>query len=223
MPGIGLGAVGLAAFLLATGALAPVVSALTPSPAAPAPVEQVEPVAAWTSDTWLDHDPRPEWSGGRTADGPSASRPSSPSVPSRPSIGVPENPKRFLRGGVPPNNVELRLAPRPSCFQQRSMAAPVRSFAVTPRRQGVAVSWWDIGDPDTTSYQLTAVPTGLRGGVTVSKPVAAPGACRTVRTTMSGLVSGQTYRFWLTALNVSPVNGRQYRPTRGQSNSVVVL
>ena len=228
VPGVALGVSGLAGFLLATGALAPVIGALTPSPKAPA--EQVEPVAAWTSqgttsdwsdDGWMDDDSRPEWSSARSV--PGASRPASPSLPSRPSIGVPENPKRFLRGGGPPPVAAIKLAARKSCFQQRNPGSTVKSFTVTPTKGGASVSWWDIGDPDTKSYQLTAVPTGGGSSTAVSRAVAAPGGCTTVNTSMSGLTSGQTYQFWLTALNTSAVNGKQYRPTVGQSNSIVVL
>ncbi len=221
--GLGLGITGLAGFLLATGALAPVIGSLVPS-AAPAP-DRLQPVSAWTSqassdDGWMDQDTRPEWSSERTV--PDTSRPSSPSLPSRPAIQVPENPKRFLRGGVPANNFELHLKPRPSCFQQRSPGSEVKNFTVTPGKGSAAVSWWDLGDPDTSSYVLTAVPTGGGRGVVVTRTVEAPKACTTVRTSVGGLLSGQTYRFWLSAVNTSPVNGRQYRPTRGQSNSIVV-
>lgn len=228
VPGIALGVAGLAGFLLATGALAPVISALTPSPATPP--ARVQPVAAWTSqstapdvasDSWMDDDSRPEWSSARSV--PGVSRPSSPTLPSRPDIQVPENPKRFLRGGVPPNNYQIHLAARTSCFQQRGPGADVKSFTATPGKGSAAISWWDIGDPDTSRYVVTAVPTGGGRGTVVSRTVTAPHACRTVRTSVSGLVSGQTYAFWLTAVNTSPVNGKQYRPTRGQSNSIVVL
>ncbi len=97
------------------------------------------------------------------------------------------------------------------------------------------MSWWDLGDPDTTSYQIAIVPVGATGNPvgftdesTETEPVrfmdvVAPKNCEQVEVLVTGLKSRDAYRFWLLANNKSQVQNRNYRPTRGETETITIL
>jgi hypothetical protein len=232
----GLGA--LVGGLLATGAATPVVEdvvSLAPgaTPAATAPAggtvdgQRVAGVADHSDTGWMRDDGRAEWSGDRMVPkGPTGSdRAQLPANPSAPRIQVPENPKGRQFFQEPATRMrEYKLQPRSSCFQQRGPEMPVRTFSATPGKGQVTLSWWDLGDPDTVSYQIDVVSVSDGGSDRRAVTVKAPNTCKTMTVTITGLRSGAGYGFWLVATNRAPEQGgKPYRTGRGQSPTVAVL
>jgi hypothetical protein len=170
---------------------------------------------------WQTNDPRPEWGRQRLVPGgPKRSSIGRPASPSRPQVAPPENPKRRF-WAEPAPMPRHTLAPMRSCPQQRGPGVDVEHLTVTAGVKSATVTWWDLGDPDTTGYAIGAVVMGEAGGVSWT-PVAAPGTCREVTATVRGLKSGTRYQFWLVATNRSNAQDRTYRPSRGQSETVMI-
>ena len=180
---------------------------------------------------WMYFDDRPEWSSARgVAKVPS--RPDQPVEPARPEVAPPENPHRWQFSGPAPMP-RYSLEPMSSCVQPRGPGNSVAALTAVAGTKSAAVTWWDLGDPDTVSYQLTIVPIGATGNP-VGWPgagqkekvrfitVPAPNQCKQVTVQVTGLTSGDGYRFWLLALNRSPVQNRTYRHTRGETETVTV-
>jgi hypothetical protein len=169
---------------------------------------------------WQYFDDRPEWSPQRlVATGPTAPEP--PNAPRRPQVAPPENPHHWqFSGPAPMPHYTLRA--RSSCFQPRGPGATVPSLTATPGKGSATVSWWDLGDPDTRSYQIDAVPVGQVGAV-IRTTVAAPNACKSVSVPVRGLKTGVVYQFTLLATNQSQVQtARTYQISRGQTQAVVI-
>ncbi|MFI7585457.1 hypothetical protein ACIB24_00100 [Spongisporangium articulatum] len=242
------GLAGLTGWLLVSGALSPVIGSVVDRFSSSDQALNLQPVASysypldsehdWWGDGWMNNDKSQEWSiwrGVPQVGTGSSNGPSKPTLPSRPAIDVPENPKSWLRGGVPTGNAEWKLKPRSSCFQPRGPGNQVQNLTITPGKGTATISWWDIGDPDASTYDVVGVPMG-GGGQQTGDPLAegrkgvakvitlkAPGTCTKVQTTMTGLQSGQPYVFWLTAATKSRLNNLTYNITRGESDLITVL
>jgi hypothetical protein len=181
---------------------------------------------------WQYFDDRPEWSTLRKIPkGPS--RPQEPVEPARPVVAPPENPHHWQFSG-PRAMPHYSLKPPDSCPQPRGLGLNVARLTAIPGKKSATVTWWDLGDPDTRSYQIAIVPVGATGNPvgytdwsTETEPVrfqdvAAPNTCKQVSVAISGLRSGDAYRFWLLANNESQVQKRNYRPTRGETETVTI-
>jgi hypothetical protein len=208
-------------YLLTSGALDPILGDAVslalgrndPSASAGLPTA---PVADWQ---YFDN--RPEWSSVRGV--PQVSGPADPVAPTRPEIAPPENPHHwpFSQPAAMPH---YKLKPASSCPQQRGPAATVARLTTTPGKGSVTIKWWDLGDPDTLSYQIAAVPIGGGSAGITWTTVAAPKTCKEVTAKVTGLTSGGRYEFQLVATNISRVQkGQTYRPSRGQTETVTIL
>jgi hypothetical protein len=211
-------------YLLVSGALDPVLTnAITMMQGGDVPA--VTELDAVPVTDWQYFDDRPEWSSVRGV--PQVSGPSDPVAPDRPDVAPPENPHhwRFSSAAAMPH---YTLKARTSCFQPRGPGTYVAALTTTPGKGRVTIKWWDLGDPDTQSYQIAVIPndqvgTGPRT-LTRWVSVAAPKACKQVSTTISGLKSGAAYKFILVATNISRTQkGVTYRPTRGETETVKIL
>jgi hypothetical protein len=182
---------------------------------------------------WMYFDDRPEWSSLREIP-KLPTRPDQPVEPARPVVAPPENPHHWQFTGPQPMP-HYSLKPPDSCFQPRGMGLNVEHLNAIPGTKSATVTWWDLGDPDTRSYQIAIVPVGATGnpvGYTdnsiVTEPVrfldvAAPNTCKEVSVKVTGLRTGDAYRFWLLAINQSQVQTRKYRPTRGETQTITIL
>ena len=180
---------------------------------------------------WMYFDDRPEWSSVREV--PKVpSRPDPPVDPARPAVAPPENPHRWQFSGPAPMP-HYSLKAMDSCFQPRGPGHNVARLTAIPGIKSATVTWWDLGDPDTRSYQLAILrvgasrnPVGSPTDPTAEQvrfmTVPAPNNCEEVSVDVTGLRSGGAYRFWLTANNRSPVQDRDYRPTRGETETVTI-
>ena len=156
-------------------------------------------------------------------------RPDQPVEPARPLVAPPENPHRWQFSGPPPMP-HYQLKPPGSCFQPRGLGETVEQLTAIPGVKQATVTWWDLGDPDTQSYELWIVPVGasldpVNAVVTPIKHlnVPAPNTCKQVTVLVPGLRTGRTYRFWLLANNLSQVQqNRTYRPSRGETESITI-
>jgi hypothetical protein len=207
-------------YLLLSGALDPVLNdAVTKALGRHDTVADAGLKTAPVAD-WQYFDGRPEWSSVRGV--PQVVGPADPVTPSRPKIAPPENPHRwqFSSAAAMPH---YKLQPMSSCFQPRGPAAIVHGLTATPGKGSVKIKWWDLGDPDTQSYQIAAVPVDQAGTITWTT-VAAPKTCKEVNATITGLNSGWKYEFQLVATNISRAQkGVTYRPSRGQTETVTIL
>jgi hypothetical protein len=228
-------------YLLASGALDPALSAAATlalgerdgernSEDAEDAVKDGDPATLKTVPIadWMYFDDRPEWSSLRRVPKP-PSRPDPPMEPARPAVAPPENPHRwqFTAPGPMPH---YRLQPPDSCFQPRGLGLVVERLTAIAGTRSATVTWWDLGDPDTRSYQLAIVPVGAStnpvglGNTPVRYlDVAAPNTCKQITVKVTGLKSGEVYRFWLLANNETQVQNRNYRLSRGETESVRVL
>jgi len=182
---------------------------------------------------WMYFDDRPEWSSLRKVPKLPA-RPDQPVEPNRPLVAPPENPKHWQFTGPAPMP-HYSLKPPDSCFQPRGPGMTVERLTAVAGTKSATVSWWDLGDPDTRSYQIAIVPIGATGNPvgftdvsTVTEPVrfidvAAPNTCKEVSVLVTGLKTGDAYRFWLLANNESQVQVRNYRPSRGETETVTIM
>ena len=236
------GAGALMGWLLASGAAAPViadvVARVSPEPAAATAQSSIGTTVngkrvalsdsttgtTGSSGTWMDGDQRPEWSTQRQVpqgpSGTSAVQP--PSNPQAPLIQVPENPKarELFVQGAPMRRYDLK--PRGACPQSHGKGLHVGQLAAEPGAGSATISWWDLGDPNTIEYRITAVPITGPGQVT-TKTVAAPKTCKNVSMAFTGLTSGTSYLFMITAANSSPEQGgRIYRADRGQTPTITI-
>jgi hypothetical protein len=227
----------VAGYLLTSGALDPVLGdAVTFAEGAvhrndAAPPAGTELKTSKVAD-WQYFDDTPEWSSVRQV--PAVQRPADPAAPSRPAVAPPEDPIHFHFSAPTPMR-RYGLKPMPSCFQPRGMGLNVERLTAIPIAGGAKVTWWDLGDPDTASYQIAIIPVGTTGNPIGYTPVGAgtpitfinvpaPKTCKGVAVTIPGLRTGDAYRFFLLAMNRSPEqNGRKYRPTRGETETVTVL
>jgi hypothetical protein len=221
-------------YLLTSGALDPVLQQLASQAVGDSSAPEVTPgfEAAPIAD-WQYFDDRPEWSTLRQVPA-MPEKPDPPVMPLRPVVAPPENPHRWRFNGPPPMP-HYSLKPPDSCFQPRGPGHNVETLSAVPVVKGATVTWWDLGDPDTRSYQLAVVPVGATGnpvGYTdwsqYSEPVrflnvAAPNDCKLVTVRVTGLKSGDAYRFWLLANNQSQVQTRKYRPSRGETQTITAL
>ena len=176
---------------------------------------------------WMYFDDRPEWSSLREVPKP-PTRPDQPVQPVRPAVAPPENPHRwqFTAPGPMPH---YALKPPDSCFQPRGPGVAVERLTAIPGTGSATVTWWDLGDPDTRSYEIAIVPVGAVinpvGAVNTSityLTLPAPNTCKQITVNVPGLRSGETYRFWLLANNASQVQNRNYRPSRGETESITI-
>lgn len=217
-------------YLLVSGALDPVLQDAVTLALGEQPDDVPTLNAAPVTD-WMYFDDRPEWSSVRGV--PKVpSRPDQPVEPARPAAAPPENPHRWQFSGPAPMP-HYSLEPMSSCVQPRGPGNSVAALTAVPGTKSATVTWWDLGDPDTVSYQLTIVPIGATGNP-VGWPgagqkekvrfitVPAPNQCKEVTVQVTGLTSGDGYRFWLLALNRSPVQNRVYRHTRGETETITV-
>lgn len=197
------------------------------------PGEGAEQLAITRVADWMYFDDRPEWSTLRENPRP-AQRPKEPATPLRPAVAPPENPHRVQFSGPAPMP-RHSLEPMRDCPQPRGQGHNAQRLTAEPGVESATVTWWDLGDPDTVSYQIAIVPVGATGNPvgytnwsTETEPVRyievdAPRTCRQESALITGLKSGDAYRFWLLANNDSPVqNGRRYRPTRGETETVTI-
>ena len=176
-----------------------------------------------SSDTWMNNDQRAEWSSERQVpQGPSGlSAVQQPVQPQTPAIQVPENPKgrNLFLSAAPMTRHELK--PRGACPQSHGKGLRVGHLSAEPGIGSVTISWWDLGDPNTSEYHIEAV--SMNDGSVTTKIVAAPKTCRQVTTVIRGLTSGTGYVFMLTAMNTSPEqHNRLYRVDRGQTPTITI-
>ena len=179
---------------------------------------------------WMYYEDVPEWSSVRGI--PQVPRPTGPSQPERPAIAPPEHPHRIIVNGPPPMPT-VSLKPRDNCMQPHNPVSIAHNFVVTPIGNGsVSVRWWDMGDPDTQTYEVVAVPQYVNQGnysprrpdppkrFTAVKPV---GGCAQMQTTVTGLQPGARYSISLMAVNTSPINhDRLYTITRASSEVIAI-
>jgi len=221
-------------YLLTSGALDPLLrDAVTRAVDGPGEAEVVPGFDAAPIADWQYFDDRPEWSSLRQVPA-LPKKPQDPVMPLRPVVAPPENPHRHQFTGPPPMP-RYSLQPPDSCFQPRGPGLNVEALSAVPVKGGATLTWWDLGDPDTRSYQVAIVPVGATGNPvgytdwsTETEPVrfldvAAPNTCKQIEVPITGLKSGDAYRFWLLANNESQVQTRKYRPTRGETNTITIL
>jgi hypothetical protein len=223
-----LAVVAIGAGLVASGTLDPVLSAAVTMALnhekSSGPTLNAAPVADWQY-----FDDRPEWSSQRGV--PQVEGVQQPTAPTRPLIAPPENPIHFIFNGPPPMP-HYSLAPKPGCPQPRGPNRYVERFLTTVSAGTGTATWWDLGDPDTVSYDLVAVPLyinlydntrNIPRPTTVRANVPAPNACKQMTATVTGLTSGTSYLFTLQAINTSRVQtGRTYVITRAQSQDFLI-
>jgi hypothetical protein len=157
------------------------------------------------------------------------SRPDSPSEPVRPEVAPPENPHR-IQFSAPQPMPHYSLAPPDSCFQPRGPNLRVERLTAIPGAGQATVTWWDLGDPDTRSYELAIVSVGpprnrisSTGNPVRYQSIAAPNTCKQVSVVIPQLISGASYRFWLLANDESQVQaGRTIRLSRGETETVTI-
>jgi hypothetical protein len=223
-------------YLLVSGALDPVLgNVVAVALGTETEDEQADPLQNATPIAdWMYFDDRPEWS--TTRELPKLpSRPDQPVEPARPVVAPPENPHRWRFSGPPPMP-RHSLKPMDSCFQPRGPGLNAERLTAVPGVRSAVVTWWDLGDPDTRSYQIAIVPVGATGNPvgftdesTETEPVRfmdvpAPKNCEQVSVNVTGLKSKDAYRFWLLANNDSQVQAnRRYRPTRGETETITIL
>jgi hypothetical protein len=100
-----------------------------------------------------------------------------------------------------------------------------RKLVATGSAGSGTITWKHVDDPRIVEYRVAAVLQEHRGGddlpaqewITVAKPA---GGCQTMTTTVSGLVSGSHYVFWLDAVMTNGVVTKE--PMIGRSNAVLV-
>jgi hypothetical protein len=231
-----LAVVAATGYLLTSGALDPVlreaVSVAVDDDGADGTTDATTGLDAKPIADWQYFDDRPEWSSLRQVPkGPT--RPREPAEPARPLVAPPENPHHWQFSGPRPMP-HYSLAPPDSCPQPHGLGLNVARLTAIPGKKSATVTWWDLGDRDTRSYQIAIVPVGATGnpvGYTdwsiETEPVrfmdvAAPKTCKQVSATVPGLRTGDAYRFWLLANNESQVQKRNYRPTRGETETVTI-
>ena len=236
----GLAVTALGGCLVASGTLDPVLTdaityaeSLTSHDKAPTKPDGTAIKTAKVAD-WQYFDNQPEWSSLRGI--PQATRPAPPTTPERPAVAPPENPIHFHFSAPPPMR-RYSLKVMTSCPQPHGQGFNAELLTAVSVVAGSAkVTWWDLGDPDTVSYQIAVVPVGTTGSNPVGYPiqgagtpityvnVPAPKTCKNVAVTIPGLKSGGAYRFFLLAMNHSPEqNGRAYRPSRGETETITIL
>ncbi|MDP9825779.1 fibronectin type III domain-containing protein [Kineosporia succinea] len=179
---------------------------------------------------WMYTDDVPDWSQVRGVP-EKVQRPSAPTDAVRPTIAPPESPHRFIFSGQPPMPT-YSLAPRDDCMQPHNPVSIAHNFVVTATGGGsVSVRWWDMGDPDTQTYEVVAVPRYVNQ-YDYSRPRADPPkkftevkaskGCKQMSTTVTGLAKGSQYTFSLMGVNKSPLNGRAYSITRATSETITI-
>ena len=178
---------------------------------------------------WQYFDDRPEWSSLRGV--PQVQRPADPVAPARPLVAPPENPHRFVFSGPPPMP-HYKLKSMSSCPQPRGPNHYVEHYTATLGVGSATVSWWDLGDPDTLEYTLVSVPDYVNvfdGSQPIIRTpivrttVAAPGTCRRVSATVTGLISGMNYDIVLQATNTSRTQlVKTYVITRAQTGALLI-
>jgi len=158
--------------------------------------------------------------------------PPAPPKPPTPPVG-PVGPGGPLDAGrvpiwavIPPNTGHVDLAPPRDCPQPDGPTVTV-PMTVVPGVGSATVSWFHKGSPDVRSYELEAVPMpggGAGQGAPVSRTVAPPTSCQRVTVTVTGLVSGAKYRFYLETVNTDNVGHRgTVRRTNGVSETITTL
>ncbi|HST82641.1 MAG TPA: hypothetical protein VLL08_12980 [Kineosporiaceae bacterium] len=213
-----------AGYLLVSGALDPALRGAVTLALGPDddPALQTTPIS-----DWMYFDDRPEWSSLRKVP-KLPTRPDQPVDPVRPEVAPPENPHRwqFTAPGPMPH---YALKPPDSCFQPRGPGTTVERLTAIAGTGSATVTWWDLGDPDTRSYELAIVPVGaiINPIGAVNTPIRyltipAPNTCKQITVNIPGLRSGEAYRFWLLANNESQVQKRNYRPSRGETESITI-
>jgi len=223
-----LGLVLVAGGLFTTGALDPVIDDAVAMVKAKAAGDDPEQLNAGKVVDWMYYEDEPEWSSLRGI--PQVARPTQPAQPGRPVIAPPEHPHRYVFSGPPPMPT-LSLKPRDDCMQPHNQVSIARNFVVTATGGGRAtVRWYDMGDPDTQTYQVVAVPEYVNQ-FDYSRPVpqppkiftsvAATKGCKQMQTTVTGLTKGFRYTFALMGINKSPLNGRTYSVTRATSEDIL--
>jgi hypothetical protein len=210
---------GRRAGLLLSAAAVVLLPACTPaaSPAA-SRVEVAAATAAVPRTPWTDPAPHPR-----------AGYPDLPvPAPATGGMPVPQPPRptgvqrlptaRAAVGTAPP------LTPRtPSCG---GSVAPHRiSPGVQPGAGSATVSWMGGGRAEVQGYRISAVSQLLVGGsqpAPRSLTVAAPAGCAPVTATMTGLVPGTPYVFWLEEQTVDPATTVVRFVQVGTSDAVVI-
>ncbi len=214
-------------YLVASGALDPMLHGAVTLALGHDDSEDVTTLQTTRIADWMYYDDRPEWSSLRKVP-KLPSRPDQPVEPGRPVVAPPENPHRVQFTGPEPMR-RYALQPPGSCFQPRGPGLTVGRLTAIPGVKSATVTWWDLGDPDTRSYELAIVPVGRSMdpvGTSTARVkyqhVAAPNTCKQVSVTVADLRSGEAYRFWLLANNESQVQKRNYRPSRGETETVTI-
>jgi len=100
-----------------------------------------------------------------------------------------------------------------------------RKLVATGGSGSGTLTWQHVDDPRVVEYRVAAVAQEHPGGddlpaqpwVTVARPT---GGCQTMTTTVTGLVSGRHYVFWLDAVITNGVVTKE--PMVGRSNAILV-
>jgi hypothetical protein len=222
-----------AGYLLSSGALDPVLNDVLTRALGRNDADAGTALNAVPVTDWMYFDDRPEWSTLRRIPALPSS-PDQPIEPGRPVVAPPENPHRWQFNGPAPMP-HYSLKPMESCPQPHGQEMSVARLTAIAGTKSATVTWWDLGDPDTRTYQIAVVavgatgnPVGYSDSSTATEPVryvyiTAPNTCRQVSVVIGGLKTGDAYRFWLMATNQSRVQkNRNYRHGRGETETVTI-
>lgn len=113
---------------------------------------------------------------------------------------------------------------RPYCLR-RLRADTMYWLNAVPGVGQASVNWMSLGDPRIVNYKIAAVLQNRPGGSVppaVWTEVPAPDGCQQVNTTVTGLLSGSWYVFWLDVVLTTAPTGRR-EPMIGRSPAFLVL
>ena len=194
-------------------------------------------VTRWQSARpWTGSKPYPDRNGAQSSTagfGPARPEPPTPPVdPIPPGPLEPPNRPGWIGGPTPPPcpwpldtptpaDWYCQLEPLHDCPQFSGPSAHVLLDAV-PGVRSATISWWGYGDPDVLYYRVAAIRYTARGSPNpIWQNIVVPGGCRDVSATITGLTSGERYRFMLEAVETNHA-GRGVALHRGIGRSDLV-
>jgi hypothetical protein len=113
---------------------------------------------------------------------------------------------------------------RPYCLR-RLRADTMYWLNAVPGAGQASVSWMSLGDPRIVEYKIAAVLQNRPGGSVppaIWTRVPAPDGCQQVNATVTGLLRGSWYVFWLDVVLTTAPTGRR-EPMIGRSPAFLVL
>ncbi|GAA0908925.1 hypothetical protein [Virgisporangium aurantiacum] len=148
-------------------------------------------------------------------------RVASPVAPALPATGVPGGDDYTVTQTV---YQQPSGSGRPYCLR-RLRADTMYWLNATPGVGQAGVTWMSLGDPRIVNYKVAAVLQNRPGGSVppaVWTQVPAPDGCQQVDVTVTGLLSGSWYVFWLDVVLTTAPTGRR-EPMIGRSPAFQVL